>query len=73
VEPVAAGEGGGFDRLEPYEVKISRTVLRGLGSGDTAWLPDEKNRIRTAPGDKGGIRRVVRRAGESGYPLEKAK
>ncbi|MGD0232544.1 MAG: group II intron reverse transcriptase/maturase, partial [Syntrophorhabdales bacterium] len=40
VEPVAAGEGGGFDRLEPYEVKISRTVLRGLGSGDTAWLPD---------------------------------
>ena len=34
VEPVAAGEGGGFDRLEPYEVKASRTVLRGLGSGD---------------------------------------
>ncbi len=26
--------------LEPYEVKVSRTVLRGLGVGDNPRLPD---------------------------------
>lgn len=30
----------GFERLEPYEGKLSRTVLRGLGSGNTPRLPD---------------------------------
>jgi hypothetical protein len=35
-------KGCGFDRLEPYEGKPSRTVLRGPGGGNTAWLPDTK-------------------------------
>ena len=26
--------------LEPYEVKVSRTVLRGLGTGNSPRLPD---------------------------------
>ena len=26
--------------LEPYEVKVSRTVLRGLGAGNSPRLPD---------------------------------
>ncbi len=30
---------GAFDRLEPYTVKVVRTVLRGLGGSDAAWLP----------------------------------
>jgi hypothetical protein len=29
--------------LEPYEVKVSRTVLRGLGTGNSPRLPDTKN------------------------------
>jgi RNA-directed DNA polymerase len=29
-----------FERLEPYEGKLSRTVLRGADSGNTARLPD---------------------------------
>ena len=28
-----------FERLEPYDGKLSRTVLRGLGGGNTPWLP----------------------------------
>jgi hypothetical protein len=31
---------GGFERLEPYEQKRSRTVLRGGGGGDAISLPD---------------------------------
>jgi hypothetical protein len=27
--------------LEPYEVKVSRAVLGGLGGGNTPRLPDE--------------------------------
>ena len=30
----------GFEGLEPYEGKLSCTVLRGLGSGNTPRLPD---------------------------------
>lgn len=30
----------GFERLEPYEWKLSRTVLRGGCSGNTVSLPD---------------------------------
>ncbi|CAN2047810.1 hypothetical protein GMMP13_450018 [Candidatus Magnetomoraceae bacterium gMMP-13] len=26
--------------LEPYEVKVSRAVLRGLWAGNSPWLPD---------------------------------
>ena len=38
--------GGGFERLEPYEGKPSRTVLRGGGSGNRASLPDINNETR---------------------------
>ncbi len=27
------------DLLEPYDAKVSRTVLRGLGSSNASWLP----------------------------------
>ena len=30
---------GAFDMLEPYTVKVVRTVLRGLGGSDAARLP----------------------------------
>jgi hypothetical protein len=30
-----------FKRLEPYDGKLSRTVLRGRRSGDTSLLPDK--------------------------------
>lgn len=30
----------GFERLEPYERKLSRTVLRGECSGNVMFLPD---------------------------------
>ena len=30
---------GAFDVLEPYTVKVVRTVLRGLGGSDAARLP----------------------------------
>ena len=30
---------GAFEGLEPYEVKVSRTVLRGPGAGDRPRLP----------------------------------
>ena len=33
--------------LEPYDGKLSRTVLRGLGAGNSSWLPDRvANSIR---------------------------
>ena len=31
---------GILSMLEPYEVKVSRTVLRGLGTGNSPRLPD---------------------------------
>ena len=31
---------GILSMLEPYEVKVSRTVLRGLGAGNSPRLPD---------------------------------
>ena len=30
----------GLSRLEPCAVKVASTVLRGLGGGNVAWLPD---------------------------------
>jgi hypothetical protein len=30
----------GLSRLEPCAVKVASTVLRGLGGGNAAWLPD---------------------------------
>ena len=30
-----------FEMLEPYEGKLSRTCLRGLGAGNSPWLPDQ--------------------------------
>ena len=36
-------------RLELYAGKLARTVLRGLGAGNRAWLPDE------AEGGKEGL------------------
>lgn len=32
----------GFERLEPYEGKLSRTVLRGERGGNAPDLPDPK-------------------------------
>ncbi len=32
--------------LEPYEVKVSRTVLRGLGTGNGSRLPDDHRSIK---------------------------
>ena len=32
---------GAFEWLERCEVKVSRTVLRGLGGSNAPWLPDE--------------------------------
>jgi len=31
-----------FERLEPSDGKLSRSVLRGLGAGNRVWLPDQK-------------------------------
>jgi len=31
--------------LEPYEVKVSRTVLRGLGTGNSPRLPDVRQEV----------------------------
>jgi len=36
----ASGSTDGNGLLEPYEVKVSSTVLRGEGDGDAALLPD---------------------------------
>ena len=33
--------------LEPYEVKVSRTVLRGLGGGNISRLPDIGTSLRS--------------------------
>jgi len=30
-----------FEMLEPCEGRLSSTVLRGLGAGDSPWLPDK--------------------------------
>jgi hypothetical protein len=30
--------------LEPCEAKVSRTVLRGLGAGNRAWLLDRREK-----------------------------
>ena len=32
-----------FERLEPYAGELARTVLRGLGAGNRARLPDPKD------------------------------
>ena len=32
-------QGYAFGRLELYDGKLSRTVLKGLGAGDSPWLP----------------------------------
>ncbi len=44
-------------------MKASRTVLRGLGSGDTTWLPDKDDRaeytFRRAVGTKGSMYEVT--------------
>src|SRR3990167_9169768 len=41
-----------LERLEPYDAKVSRTVLMGLGGGNTPWLPgdfDEKGVPKGSP------------------------
>ena len=35
-----------FERLEPYAGKLARTVLRGLGAGNRARLPDVRPESR---------------------------
>jgi putative PIN family toxin of toxin-antitoxin system len=55
------------DLLEPYDAKVSRTVLRGGGDGNVASLPDQPLRfchalrsavplVRPAPGIRGVCR-----------------
>ncbi len=41
-------------RLEPYDERLSRTVLRGLGGRKAPWLPD---RFRAGEFDRQGLRR----------------
>jgi hypothetical protein len=36
----ASGSTDGSGLLEPYEMQVSSTVLRGEGDGDAALLPD---------------------------------
>jgi hypothetical protein len=37
---ITRGSGTGRQRLEPDDGQSSRPVLRGLGFGNEAWLPD---------------------------------
>jgi hypothetical protein len=37
--------GWAFERLERYELKGSRTVLRGLEGSNALWLPDPAQRF----------------------------
>ena len=41
--------------LEPYDGKLSRTVLRGVGSRETPRLPGVKTREVVAPAEVAGI------------------
>ena len=36
---------GALPRLEPYAVKVARTVLRGRGGGNVALLPDVRSSL----------------------------
>ncbi len=38
-------QGMAFEMPEPYEVKVSSTVLRGLGAGNSSRLPDQQRWI----------------------------
>ena len=40
---------GALSMLEPYEEKVSRTVLRGLGGGNISRLPDIGTSLRFVP------------------------
>ena len=59
--------------LEPCEVKVSRTVLRGLGAGNSPWLPGqdsqaENHRVETsAPGG------LLKRAGTEASTTEESR
>ena len=55
---------GANERLEPYEGKLSRTVLRGVGSGNTARLPDHPTQDVTPSPDDILLTRQVIQAGE---------
>jgi len=35
-----------LERLEPYAMKVARTVLRGRGGGNAAPLPDHLTPLR---------------------------
>jgi hypothetical protein len=43
-----------FERLERCEAKVSRTVLRGLGAGNSPRLPDPFSATKT-----GGFKRNI--------------
>ena len=38
-----------FRMLEPCEVNVSHTVLRGLGAGNSPWLPGAPYRVSEYP------------------------
>jgi len=49
------GRGKSYGELEPCEVKVSRTVLRGLGPGNRPRLPDyARSTLTAAPRDAFG-------------------
>lgn len=50
--------------LEPYEGKLSRTVLRGVGSGNTARLPDHPSGDPTPSAEDVHVTRQVVDAGK---------
>ena len=41
-------QGRAFGMLEPYDGKLSRRVLRGLGAGNSSRLPDGRSLVLTA-------------------------
>jgi hypothetical protein len=46
-------------------VKVSSTVLRGLGDGNIPWLPDQENMCIDSDEDEGLMQKEVEKMGES--------
>jgi len=61
-----------FEMLEPYEGKLSRTCLRGLGAGNSPWLPDRQP-VHTALGKSMESKKVLIVGGSKGIGKEIAE
>src|SRR5215204_3082705 len=58
-------------RLEPYDKRLSRTVLRGLGGRKASWLPD---RFRAGECDRPALqRRLIQLQARLGRLLRRGK